>query len=72
MLTGGGLLTGTGSSTYEVSHATGNNGLVQCASGSGLVHRAPPTVTLVNRVSTSGVRCFGCGEIGHRQANCKK
>ena len=32
----------------------------------------PPTVTLTNRVGTSGVRCFGCGETDHHQANYKK
>ena len=32
----------------------------------------PNTVTPTNRVSTSGVRCFGCGETSHRQADCKK
>ena len=68
----GGLLTGISSSTGEVSRSTGNNGLGQRANGSGLVQCAPPTVTLVNRASTSGVRCFGCGETGHRQTDCKK
>ena len=29
-------------------------------------------MTLTNRASTSGVRCFGCGETSHCQADCKK
>ena len=29
-------------------------------------------MTQTNRASTSGVRCFGCGETGHCQADCKK
>ena len=28
--------------------------------------------TLANRASTSGIKCFGCGETGHRQADWKK
>ena len=29
-------------------------------------------MTQIGRPSTSGVRCFGCGETSHRQADCKK
>ena len=29
-------------------------------------------MTPTNRAITSGIRCFGCGETGHRQAYCKK
>ena len=39
---------------------------------SGLIQCAPPTVTSSNRKSTSGIRCFGCSETSHRQADCKK
>ena len=65
---GGGLLTSTGG----VSRATSNSGPGQRASDSGLVQCAPPTMTLTNRANTSGVKCFGCGETGHRQVDCKK
>ena len=67
-----GLLTGVGSSTGGVSRATSSNGPGQRASGSGPVQRASPTMTPTNKASTSGVRCFSCGETGHRQADCKK
>ena len=60
------MLTGVGSSTGGVSRATGSSGLGQRASGSGSVQHAPPTVTQTNRVSTGGMRCFSCGETGHR------
>ena len=63
---GGGLLTGAGSSIGGVSRATGNSGLSQRASGSGPIQCAPPTATQTNKASTSGVRFFGCGETSHR------
>ena len=66
------MLIGAGSSIGGVSRVTGSNGPDQCASGSGLVQRAPSTVTPTNRESTSSVRCFGCNETSHRQVNCKK
>ena len=69
---GGGLLINTGSSKGGVSRATSNSGPGQYASGSGPGQRAPPTATSTNRVLTSGVRCFGYGETGHRQVDCKK
>ena len=66
------MLTGAGSSTNSVSHAIDNSGLCQHAGGSSLVQRAPPTVPPTNKTSPSGMRCFGCGEAGHCQADCKK
>ena len=69
---GSGLLTGAGSSTDGVSHAADNSGQGQRASGSDLVQHAPLTVTLTNKESTNGMRCFECGETSHRQADCKK
>ena len=66
------MLTGIGSSTSEVIHATSSSRPGQRTNGSGPVQRTPPIVTLTNRTSTSGVKCFGCSEIGHRQAYCKK
>ena len=61
-----------GSSTGGASRATGSSGPGQQASGSGPVQRARPTVTSTNRASTSDIKCFGCGETGYRQADCKK
>ena len=58
-------MTGIGSSTGGVSYAIGNNGPGQHASGSRPVQCASLTMTLENRASTSGVRCFGCGETNH-------
>ena len=58
-----------------VSRATGSSGSGQRASGSGSgqrasgsgsVQRALPTMTPTNRATTSGIRCFGCGETGYR------
>ena len=66
------LLTGSGSSIGRVSRATGGSGPGQRASGSGPIQCAPLTVTPANSASTSGMKCFGCGETGHRQADCKK
>ena len=60
------------SSTGGVSHAASSSGPGQRASGSGPIQHAPPTVTLVNRASISGIRCFDCGETGHRSVDCKK
>ena len=65
------MLTSTSSSTGGVSRATSNNGPGQHPSGSSPVQHAFPIITLTNRANTSGVRCFGCGETGHRQADCK-
>ena len=58
---GGGLLTGVGSSIGGVSRATGGSGPGQRTSSSGPVQHAPPTITLENRASTSGIKCFDCG-----------
>ena len=66
------MLTNTGSSIGGVSRAISNSGSGQYASGSGLGQHAPPNVRQTNRASTSGVRCFGYGEIGHRQVDCNK
>ena len=66
------MLTDVGSRIGGVSRATGSSGSVQRTSGSGPVQCAPPTVTPANRLSTSGVRCFSCGETGHHQVDCKK
>ena len=57
---GGSLLTGAGSSIGGVSRATSGSGLGQRTSSSGPVQHTPPTVTLANRASTSGIKCFGC------------
>ena len=59
-------MTSIGSSTDGVSRAADNSGLGQCAGGSDPVQRAPPTMTPMNRTSTSRMRCFGCSEIVHR------
>ena len=69
---GGGLLTNTGSSTEGVSCATSNSGPGQRASSSGPSQCVPPNMTQTNIASTIGVRCFGCRETGHHQADCKK
>ena len=68
----GWLLNNTGSSIGGVSCATSSSGPGQRASGSGLGQCAPPNVTQACKATSSGVRCFGCGETGHHQANCKK
>ena len=57
------MLTNTSSSTREVSHATSSSGLGQ---------RAPLNVTQASKATSSGARCFGYGETGHRQADYKK
>ena len=65
-------MTGAGSSTNGVSRATDNSGLAQLTGSSSSVQHAPPTVIPTNKVSISGMRCFGCGEIGYCQVDCKK
>ena len=60
------MLTGACSSMSGVSRATSASGLSQRANSNGPSQRAPPTVTPANRMSTSGIKCFGYGETGHR------
>ena len=67
----GGLAIGTGSYTSGVNRGASSCVPSQCASVSGTGQRAPP-VSQPSRASTSGVRCFGCGETGHRQVDYKK
>ena len=68
----GGLLTNIGSSIGGVSRATSSSSPGQRASGSVPGQHAPPNVTQASKATSSGMRCFGCGETGHRQADCKK
>ncbi|KAJ8625639.1 hypothetical protein MRB53_034169 [Persea americana] len=47
------------------------------SSSFGGVHRssgqqASSNPTQTNKTINSGIKCFGCGEIGHRQSGCKK
>ena len=69
---GGGLSIGTRGNIREVNHAASSSGPSQRASGSGPDQCASPKVTQTNNESTSEVRCFGCSETDHRQADYKK
>ena len=62
----GRLAIGTESTTSGVNRGASSSGPSQRASVSGTGQRAPPTVSQPNRASTSGIRCFGCGETSHR------
>ena len=68
----GSLAISTRSNTGGVNRGASSSGPGQCASGSGPGQRAPPNVSLASKASTSKVKCFGCGETGHRQEDCKK
>ena len=68
----GGLSIGTVGNTGGVNHAASSSGPIQCVNGSGPGQCASPNVTRTNKENISGMRCFGCGETIHRQADYKK
>ena len=68
----GGLLNNTGGNTEGVDHVTSSSGPSQHTSGGSSGQRAFPNVPQASRVTSSSVKCFGCGETDHRQADCKK
>ena len=53
----------TGSNTRGANHSTSGNSSGQ---------RAPTNVAQASRTTSSRIRCFGCGETGHQQSDCKK
>ncbi|KAK9107814.1 hypothetical protein Syun_023825 [Stephania yunnanensis] len=52
-----------------VSNASSNVSVGTANTGGNIAAINPASRT--NRPSTSGIKCFGCGEVGHRKSECK-
>ncbi|XP_052176574.1 uncharacterized protein LOC127790885 [Diospyros lotus] len=63
--------TGGSGSVRNMNQGTG--GGIRAAPSTGQPNRNNPNDNQPNRSGgNSGIRCFGCGEMGHRQSECKK
>ncbi|PKI75692.1 hypothetical protein CRG98_003952 [Punica granatum] len=70
-------------SNFENSSSVGSSGGTSrpsgnCGGSSGVnrpgggVNRNTVNTNQPNRLTGSGMKCFGCGEVGHRQSECRK
>ncbi|PKI45517.1 hypothetical protein CRG98_034035 [Punica granatum] len=60
---------GNGSGASRSGGGDGNSGVHRLGGG---VNRSTASTSQLNRPTGSGMRCFGCGEVSHRQSECRK